>query len=377
MRALVRSCCIMACVAMGCGVPELEEAAAPEVATAEQELGGGDLLLKLKAKRLFEKETFGGNGRTCATCHNDKDGALSPAEAQARFQKNPHDPLFRRIDSDDGVGTSYTKLLNDATIRVTIPLPSNWSLAGSTARSVTMRRGVSSTLNVPSLDTIFMADGRNVGLESQALGAVNAHYQPGRQPTANELGLIASHQQTFSFFSSPKLRQYANGGPEPVLPPGHTQSEKRGRLWFVRSAAGICSHCHAGPMLNETSEFLIPPPGVIVPPGSRFFSAFVSEFNKANAPVLTFNVTTPTGTVVVQSPDPGRALITGELGDVNAFRIPTLWGSAKTGPWFHDNSARTLQDMAQHYSDYFTIVLGTPLTAQQQADIVAYLKLLD
>lgn len=40
------------------------------------------------------------------------------------------------------------------------------------------------------------------------------------------------------------------------------------------------------------------------------------------------------------------------------------------------SSAKTLEDLADHYSDYVAIVLGTGLTAQEQADIVAYLKLL-
>ncbi len=144
-------------------------------------------------------------------------------------------------------------------------------------------------------------------------------------------------------------------------------------MWFVRSAAGICSHCHSGTMLNETSEFLVAP----FPPGTRFFTAFVSELNKAHNTVRTFIVTNGDGSeTTVESPDPGRALITGSPLDANFFRIPTLWGSAETGPWFHDNSAKTLADLAQHYSDYFQIVIGRGLTAQDQTDIVAYLKLL-
>ena len=326
-------------------------------------------------KKLFERETFGGNGRTCASCHGAQTGTVSPADAQARFAKNPADPLFRSIDSDDGVGTSYTHLLADATIRVTLPLPANWSLADEPgATSVTFRRAIPSTLNVPALDPLLMSDGRNDSLQEQAHGAVNSHYQPGRQPTDEELDAIAAHQQTSGFFSSNALKHYANGGPEPELPAGNTASEKRGRVWFVRSAEGICSHCHTGPMLNETSEFLAAP----FPAGTRFFTAFVSEFNKAGAPVRTFVVDNGDGTTAeVVSPDPGRALITGNPLDANFFRIPTLWGSAKTGPWFHDNSAKTLADLAQHYSDYFEIVLGTGLTAENQADIVAYLKLLE
>src|SRR6476660_3739909 len=43
-------------------------------------------------RRLFERETFGGNGRTCLTCHSSKTGTVSPKDAQARFLANPHDP---------------------------------------------------------------------------------------------------------------------------------------------------------------------------------------------------------------------------------------------------------------------------------------------
>jgi len=360
MKTIGWSCSVLALALFGCAVTE-------DDGTVSQESG-------VNGKKLFEQETFGGNGRTCQTCH-DKAGSVSPADAQQLFAHHPNAPLFRSIDSDDGVGNSYSKLLADATIRVTIPLPANWSLADDpAARSVTFRRAIPTTLNVPSLDDIFMADGRNDSLESQALGAVNSHYQPGRQPSSAELAAIADHQQTNKFFSSNQLKHYANGGDEPTLPAGKSAAEKRGRKWFVRSAAGVCSHCHAGPMLNETSEFLQAP----FPAGTRFFTAFVSEFNKAGAPVRTFIVDHGDGTSEnVVSPDPGRALITGNPLDQNFFRIPTLWGSAKTGPWFHDNSAKTLADLAQHYSDYFVIVLGVGLTAQEQSDIVAYLKLLD
>ena len=91
---------------------------------------------------------------------------------------------------------------------------------------------------------------------------------------------------------------------------------------------------------------------------------------------------------MVSSPDPGRALITGRTStpdNLNAFKIPTLWGVARTAPYFHDNSAKTLEDVMKHYQKFFAIITnpavdGDPaidLTEQDQADIVAYLKLLD
>ena len=356
MKKMWWSCGVVAFALFGCAVTE-------EHGTLSQEAVAN-------GKKLFEQETFGGNGRTCAACHGATTGTVSPAEAQARFAANPNDALFRSIDSDDGIGSSFTSLLEDATIRVTIPLPAGWSLAEDpSATSVTFRRAIPSTLNVPSFDPILMVDGRNDSLQAQAHGAINSHYQPGRQPTTAELDAIAAHQQTNKFFTSNVLKDFANGiGPAPTLPPGTTASEIRGREWFIDQPQGICSHCHSGPMLNQTNEFLQAP----FPPGTRFFTAFVSEFNKAGNPVHTF--VTPGGTFT--SPDPGRALITGNAQDANFFRIPTLWGSAQTGPWFHDNSAKTLEDLAQHYSDYFAIVLGVGLTPQEQADIIAYLKLL-
>src|SRR6185436_1085947 len=53
-------------------------------------------------QRLFERETFGGNGRTCLTCHSRKTGTVSPRDAQARFAANRNDPLFLHDGSDDG-----------------------------------------------------------------------------------------------------------------------------------------------------------------------------------------------------------------------------------------------------------------------------------
>jgi cytochrome c peroxidase len=356
-------CGVVVLAFMGCvAEPGLEEA------SVEQTTNGF-------GKRLFDDETFGGNGRTCSTCHGEQTGTVSPVDAQALFALDPDGPLFRSIDSDDGVGSSYSKLLTDATIRVTLPLPAGWTLADDpAATTVTVRRAIPSTRNVPSLDTLFMSDGRFDTLQAQAHGAIDGHYQPGREPTGAELDAIAGYEQSNEFFSSNQLKQYANGGAAPTLPLGTTAAQIRGRKWFATSATAICSHCHDGPMLNQTNQFLIVP----LPPGSRFFTAFVSEFNKAGNPARTFLVAQADGsTATITSPDPGRALITGNPADANFFRIPTLWGAAKTGPWFHDNSAKTLGALTQHYSDYFQAVGLPPLSAQDQTDIIEYLKLLE
>ena len=351
--------------------------------------GGNSAGNRNDGKHLFERETFGGNGRTCLTCHSRETGTVSPEDAQARFAANPNDPLFVHDGSDDGLGNGVTRMLTDATVLVEIPLPPNVSLADDpNARSVTLRRGIPTTLNTPALDPVLMLDGREPDLEAQALGAIRAHFQNTEEPSEKDLRRIAEFQQTSRFFSSLALRAFARGGPSPRLPQARTASEKRGRRFFEDvpftspdQKAGICAACHSGPLLDRTNQFLPIP----APPGSRFQNILVSELNAAGNPVRDFVFKNPDGTTtIISSPDPGRALITGDSRDlffdnVNAFKIPSLWGVRRTAPYFHDNSAKTLEDVVAHYERFFDIVTGGALrlTEQDKADIVAFMKLLD
>ena len=347
-------------------------------------------------KQLFERETFAGNGRTCRTCHSQSTGTVSPQDAQKRFRKDPNDPLFLGDGSDDGLGHGVTRMLKDATVLVTISLPPNVRLADDPgARSVVLRRGIPTTLNTPALDPALMLDGRQPSLQSQAAGAIFDHAQ-GSVPSSEELSAIAAFQKTNDFFSTPALRRFAlNRGPAPELPQGHTASEKRGRHFFEDVPPnpaqglkpGLCAHCHSGPLMDQTNQFaaaFIPSPAPI-PAGQRFTTVGVSEFNSANNPVreFIFNPGTPQEKRI-SSPDPGRALITGVVDDptlehVNAFKISALCGIRHTAPYFHDNSAKTLEDVAAHYAKFFFASSGgrIVLTPQDQQDIVAFMKLLD
>jgi hypothetical protein len=337
-----------------------------------------------QARDLFERETFGGNGRTCATCHGSTTGTLSPEEVVRRFEREPHDPLFLADGSDNGEGQGVSRIKKDATILVRIPLPDNVTLANDpTARNVVVRRGVPSTLNTPALDPILMQDGRQPNLIAQAQGAIADHARATRAPSTKQLQLIAAFEQTPRFFSSASLLRFAYAGVEPKLPLGNTAAEKRGHRFFVDVEpsgdfkAGLCAGCHSGPMLNETNEFIPAPP---FRRGGRFQSVGVSEFNTARNPPLDFVFKNSDGsTTLISSPDPGRALITGNAQDfesLNAFKIPSLWGAVRTAPYFHDNSALTLDDVARHYALFFGAISPIVLTEQDQKDMVAYMKLL-
>ena len=179
------------------------------------------------------------------------------------------------------------------------------------------------------------------------------------------------------------MLKFAFTGATPKLPAGRSDAERRGRRFFVDAApagdlkTGLCAACHSGPMLNQTNDFIPAPP---FDAGGRFQSVAVSEFNAAGNPVRRYVFRNADGsTTEFDSADPGRALITGDANDPqsrNAFKIPTLWGAARTAPYFHDNSARTLEDVARHYARFFAAISPIELTEQDQRDMVAYLRLL-
>ena len=328
---------------------------------------------------MFRKETFGGNGRTCETCHSRRTGTLSPSEVQERLRDDPNDPLFLHDGLDDGVyGTS--RITEHATIRVERPLPPNIRIAEEPwATSVVLLRGIPGTLNTPALDPALMYDLRALTLEAQALDAIHDHAQNTVEPAQEELERIAEFQRTNSrFFSSDELEDFANGGPPPVLPPGKTASQKRGRLMFVDapfqpgSTQGICALCHSGPMLNQ-----IGPIGASVVggrPGSRHRE---HRRQRAEPPeparAVLFSIDNGFGDVrSVATPDPGLVLTNPRPAElppvsvrhpaffVNFFKIPSLWGVRETAPYFHDNHAKTLEELAAFYTNMFAESFDSP-----------------
>jgi cytochrome c peroxidase len=361
-----------------------------------------------EGRRLFMREQFDGNGRTCEDCHSGKDGTISLDEVAERLHAHNSgepDPLFLHDGLDDFV-TGTSRISADATILVKRQLTNGVSLVNDPdATHVVLARGVPSTLNTPALDPALMYDIRHPSLEAQALAAIQDHAQNGVEPTSLELELIAEFQQTAPrFFSNPTLRDFAAGGPAPTLPPGETESEKRGREFFVDAPwdppnkKGVCAQCHSGPMLNVANEFAAVPFGA--PPGWNAFNILVSERNLQNNPVHDFAITDACGeTVVVSSPDMGIGMtgvynipslaqflpppefcIVHPFFFANMFKTPQLWGVKHTAPYFHDNSAKTLDDVIEHYQFMFDALAPfngeITLTPQDFEDLKAFMMLL-
>lgn len=359
-------------------------------------------------KRVFEKETFGGNGRVCSTCHIGKSGTFSPEQARELFARDPDNPLFRSIDSDDGVGDSYNRLLTHGTVRITVPLPANVEIVEEPGnRTAVLFRGTPSTNNV-ALENALMVDGRFADLQNQAVGAVEAHYQATSLPTEQQQADVRAYQQTL--FSNERLRKYFETGVPPKLPRGNTAAERRGARWFDSSTPdGKCAQCHSGPMLNTTNAFNgcstgrscapFPQGQQLQPPGQRFSANLASEINQGSNPTKTylFRNIPGFGDVTMVTADPGRALVNGGNPCLEAplacvlqgpgravplFKIPSLWGVNDTAPYFHDNSAHTLEAVMRQYQAFFHLTavgLNDPsfeISDQDAADIIAFLKLL-
>lgn len=265
---------------------------------------------------LYHNETFGGNDRTCSTCHlnlvgngnpDDNNFDLSIEDVEVAFATDPTGPLFRSIDADDGAH-DFTRLRTQANVRIPIELHPNvtvvaedvWgddgtgTLVSDDGRTVILPRSTPTSENVSFFEQEggLMWDGRFDHLASQATEAVRAHFEPhlpgARLPTAQEEADIAMFQR--NVFSNEFLRSYANGGPPPELPTvpawrtgAYWNSVRRGRNFFVDMPissdnpvrGGHCAGCHSGPMLNQTNEF-----NPTQPPGEFISNNFVSELNR-------------------------------------------------------------------------------------------------
>lgn len=374
----------------------------------DEDIGEASDAVKSPGQSLFDHETFGGNGRTCRTCHSGSDGTIDTDEVAERLAEDPSDPLFVHDGLDDFF-SGTTRIQAHATVLIVRPIPAGVVLLDDpSATSIVFPRGVPTTVNTPALDPALMYDIRNPDLQDQALGAIHGHAQNTIEPTAAELDAIAEFQQTDNrFFSSNALHDFANGGPPPALPEGNTDAEKRGREFFVDAPwdppnkKGVCALCHSGPMLNTANQFTTPATGA--PPGWRAFDIGINLRNVMNHPMHTFAVTDFCGTTIpVQSPDPGimitgvynipmlAALLPPEFLCIlhpaffaNMFKTPQLHGVRHTAPYFHDNSANNLAEVMDQYEFMFTSNTGFPLTdsniiltQQDKDDLVAFMQLL-
>ena len=355
------------------------------------------------------RKKLGGNGRACADCHMPTENfQLSPAAAKARFdalqaerarKRNADDPLFRPVDADDfrvngDNAHDFSNLIENGLVRVTMPLPQNVKLIDpatgqpSDDTSVDLWRAVPSVLDVaitgpdgssptwppgaarapimgqdpngPNLQGGYQWDARFSTLQEQARGALFGHAQVTEEPSARMLDDIAAFEKTL--FTSKRVKRLAkaiasNSLPFPDADPELNELEKQGKEVFNRA----CAQCHGGTLHPSGST----PDAAITRPIVRYHNIqsacpHPATDNFAPCPqrlarnARTYRITLANGTFqTVTTSDPGRLLLTGQPADLGMMDIPPLRGISKTAPYFHNNSAATLEEVLDHYDAFF------------------------
>lgn len=323
----------------------------------------------------------GGNGRSCATCHRPEDQfALTPATVEARYQQlqrrrqtdpSADDPLFRSIDADD-FDQDFTTLRTKGLVRVALPLAPNVTVGDDPlARSVFVWRAVPTVVNA-GITAPFQAEGRLATLPGQAVAAMRDHSEVTGEPKPRVIRRLARFQE--HLFSSVRVQRLARalrvGAPLPDTDPPLNALERQGKATF----AEFCGTCHGGPVgtVNSDARFLPIPQRGPLPGAQAFVNVFVQTprtppgppsppffdgLPTANLEERTFFVTLPNGAQqTVRTSDPGRGAITGDAREFGRFDVPTLFGIARTAPYFHDNSAATLADVVRHYQALFELL---------------------
>ena len=123
--------------------------------------------------------------------------------------------------------------------------------------------------------------------------------------------------------------------------------------------SGTCTVCHDTPNAGNHS----------VPMALNIGVADASR-RTADLPLYTLR-RRATGEVV-QTTDPGRAMVTGKWNDIAKFKGPVLRALAARPPYFHDGSAATLADVIKFYDTRFQ----ARFTEQEMADLIAFLMAL-
>jgi cytochrome c peroxidase len=84
------------------------------------------------------------------------------------------------------------------------------------------------------------------------------------------------------------------------------------------------------------------------------------------------------------NPDLGRYIVTKKEADKGAFKTPGLRDVAHTGPYMHDGSLKTLEEVVEHYDKggiknqwLHQDIRPLKLTKQDKTDLVAFLHALD
>ncbi|MDQ6626972.1 MAG: hypothetical protein M3Z29_00740 [Pseudomonadota bacterium] len=122
---------------------------------------------------------------------------------------------------------------------------------------------------------------------------------------------------------------------------------------------GTCTTCHNTPNAGNHS---VPMP----------LDIGLTDVGRRTPDLPLYTLRNKLSLATVQTSDPGRALVSGRWKDIGRFKGPTLRALASRAPYFHNGSAKDLNEVVRFYNERF----GIGFTDQERDDVVAFLKAL-
>ena len=323
-----------------------------------------------EGRRLFKEETFNGNGRTCETCHRENHNLTIDKDFISKLPTD--DPLFVAENNSALQNLENPKMLREFGL---ITLHSDGFDKPPVLRGVPHLLGLRQTTALglselkqgetkPIHETGWSADGAlgDRSLRCFAAGAVVQHFTKSmnrvngddfRLPTEHELDALLVYQLSLGRQETPKVSSLTFL--EPAAERGKTlffgDIQVRGETLNLRQ--NNCSQCHIEAGANNGATFqarngvtnanlspnapickglaLNPPLGIPADGG------FGNREFIDNIACGAQNISVKLYSEQVQNPH-------------GFFNTPSLFESADTGPFFHNNSSETLEDAIKFYS---------------------------
>ena len=239
---------------------------------------------------------------------------------------------------------------------------------GKGVKSMVLDRASPTVFNT-GYNNIQMWDGRKKTLEEQAMGPMEASVEmnmdtqklfkwlngnegyralfqeayPGQPIDADSLSkAMATFERTVISNTSP-FDQWVAGKRNALTP-----DQIKGFALFIDPQKANCTACHSGPNFTDNS----------------FHNLGLASFGKENA-------------------DMGRYAQRPVASLKGAFKTPTVREAAATAPYFHDGSAKTLDELVEFYSKGGIVrtnlsksIKPLTLTKEEEAQLVAFMKAL-
>ena len=344
-----------------------------------------------EGRRLFKEETFNGNGRTCETCHRENNNFTIDPDFIATLSND--DPLFVAENNPALQDLEIPEMMRRFGL---IRVNADGFDQPAVLRSVQHLLGLSQTTALgveevifpgepaqPVHETGWSADGalgsaydlegnphqEDGSLRCFPVGAIVQHFTKSmdrvdtvdfRLPTENELDALLVYMLSLGRQTTPTISNLTFTDP----------AAERGKVLFfgdipvhnefLDARINNCSQCHVEAGANNSPNFLarnriintnlspnaptcrgemLNPPILDIPGDGGFGKSNLFTVDRDD-----FCEDSPGGEVNFLYEQTANASAAG------VFNTPSLIEAADTGPYFHNNSAETLEDAIRFYS---------------------------